>query len=190
MAKGIIIIAGIGLTGVKEDLSCYRAEIKIELQKLTTLYKGASLRIVSSLQEGAERMIVKVAQELGIAYRVLLPMPIKLYEKQFTEASRRELRNLLNNAEQIETVPWYAGNTADRITHPVLCSFQYRASGYKLARDCDEMIMLFNFEFENVSPGSIADIYLYRRSLSKPLHVIKCQQGRESPTVPKKQWLK
>lgn len=63
--------------------------------------------LFSSLAEGADRLVARIALGHGARLAVVLPMDSQAYEADFlTPASIAEFRALLARAQTVETLPW------------------------------------------------------------------------------------
>ena len=87
----------IGISGhrdLKEDkLPLYKEQIKKFL--VNRKKEKGKVIAVSPLADGADRLFVEAAKELGIEYEVFLPMPKELYEIDFDSKSKEEFEKLL-----------------------------------------------------------------------------------------------
>ena len=74
----------IGVTGhrdlVEAELPGIEARVREFLSDLQERYPNLPLRVMTPLAEGADCLVGRVAQELGIPLTVPLPMPIAIYE--------------------------------------------------------------------------------------------------------------
>ena len=172
-----VTVAGIGHRDIGDHDKCYRATCSLLLE-LKRRYTDKALRIVSPLAEGADILIVKAGVSLGLSYSVLLPMPVRLYEADFTDAaSLAEFHHLLAGAKEVRTVDYYAHNTLELVSRPgIHRDYQYRACGYKLARDCEQMIALFDGDSSTIKLGGTADVIAYRQALRRPLKMLQCER--------------
>lgn len=127
---------------------------------------------------GADQLIVQAAVDIGVEYQVLLPMPAPFYEKDFRDKSVLEnFHHYLSKAKQVSVLSYYEGNCDENIAEYGVCrDFQYRAAGYKLSRDCDEIIAIFDGDIENKKLGDTTDIIAYRVGLQKTLIHIECKR--------------
>ena len=74
--------------------------VKAECARLRKRYKHSSFVVLSSLAEGADRLVARVAmEELSAELIAVLPMPQNEYERDFqTEESKAEFRSFLSRA--------------------------------------------------------------------------------------------
>lgn len=95
----------IGLTGHRDidpDDPVLVNMIRSELQKLQKDYAETPFIIISPLAEGADRLVVKLAQECLQAPRLIvpLPLPVEMYRQDFiTAESKAEFDELLQSAD-------------------------------------------------------------------------------------------
>lgn len=175
-SRGYKIIGG---AGHRYLLSCeiphYREMIKEYLKSI--IQNDQRYLVVTPLADGADRLLVEVAIEMGIEYAVLLPMELELYDRDFDSDSRRELHRLIEGAIAVSAVELYADNTLEAISkYGVARDFQYREAGRILAESSDLFIALWDGE-ENYLLGGTADIIKWRRDIyKKTLHIIECNR--------------
>jgi hypothetical protein len=111
----------VGATGHRElhpdDVAVLEERVRAFLKDLQSKYPHTRLRLLSALAEGADRLVARVALDLGIVLIVPLPMPLAEYEKDFnTPASRKELSLLLLRAERVLVVPGSGDDRDDGYT--------------------------------------------------------------------------
>jgi len=89
----------IGVTGHRaiRDPDRVTAAISAVLDRL--LADGSVPIVITSLAEGADRLVAELVLARGGGEEVILPMPLEDYERDFpTPKSRRQFANLLANA--------------------------------------------------------------------------------------------
>ena len=119
-----------------DDLPVLREAVRSVLQSITEEHPDRPLRILSSLAEGADRLVTHEALAFDSALTAVLPMNRNEYENDFASPeSRREFRTLLEQAE----VVMHANLGAD----PDLPS-RYTASDLYLAADSDLILALWD----------------------------------------------
>ena len=107
----------IGVTGhrdiLAQDLPAYEEAIKAFFSALQTSYPNTPITLISSLAEGADRLVAKMALECGHEVIAPLPFPAEEYERDFPE-SVAEFRELLQKvpASNVLTLPLVEGNTS------------------------------------------------------------------------------
>lgn len=107
----------VGITGHRdifvEDEAELRRLVSDQLLALQNEFPSTPLLLLSGLAEGADRLVVHVALELGIAFSAVLPMPQEEYCNDFeTVESKQEFSQLLKDAKWVETLPSPPNNNA------------------------------------------------------------------------------
>lgn len=97
----------------------------------------ASLRLLSPLAEGADRLAARVAHAIG--YRLLAPLPFRQaeYERDFDAASRTDFRRLIAWAKAEDGVIELSGSRAD-------CDAGYRAVGEFVVTNSDVLVAVWD----------------------------------------------
>ena len=100
----------IGVTGHRDlldaDIPLLEEAARRQLIQIRTSYHPSPLIIVSPLAEGADRLVARVAIEVGARLVVPLPFDCAEYEKDFaSDESRREFKSLLGKASRVFEVP-------------------------------------------------------------------------------------
>ena len=174
--KGYEIIGGVGH---RDLLSCeiphYREMIKEYIKSI--IQKDMRCLVVTPIADGADRLIVEVALEMGIEYAVLLPMDQELYIKDFDTHSIKEFERLVDGATDVAKVGQYANNSIESISeYGIARDFQYREAGRVLAQLSDYFIALWDGEINHLLGGT-ADIIKWRRDIYKrSLHIVACKR--------------
>lgn len=147
--KGSLPIT-IAVTGHRDLLPEYIPSIEERVRSVfrdfETRYPQTPLTLLTSLAEGADRLVARIALEFGVTLICPLPMQRDLYEADFeTPESRKEFRELLDKAEQWFEMPLLAGSTTDQISrHGFLRDKQYAYAGAYLARHSQVIIALWD----------------------------------------------
>ena len=98
----------IGITGHRNLTASSAAKANMEIRHLfTELQKSlpnTPLHLMSGLADGADRVAVKAALEMGVDVQAVLPMPRSMYEKDFSPESLDDFNELIDrdNVELIE----------------------------------------------------------------------------------------
>jgi hypothetical protein len=126
----------IGATGhrVLAETDKVRAGIERALGDIRATYPEADLIALSSLAEGADRLVAE--QILAASGRLIVPLPQERdeYAKDFaTEASKREFWELLAQAEEVVEVPPQATRRE-----------AYRAAGIVVLDRCDVLVAVWD----------------------------------------------
>jgi hypothetical protein len=170
----------IGITGHRDLLPSQYEEnltiLKGHLLKLKREHSNKQLIILTPLAEGADRLIAKVALDINIPYKVILPMPKRFYIKDFSKKSQKEFEYYLKQAQTIKTIPLFAGNTLELISKDsVYRSFQYKEAGRIIVEKADEMIIMSDGK-ENDKMGGTQDIANYAQAYGTILYKIQCDR--------------
>lgn len=127
----------LGVTGHRYLAEVARLEAGVEraLEVIEDRFPGRRLIALSSLAEGADRMVVeRLLARPGAALRVVLPLPHEEYEADFSSAaSRREFGELLALAEEVVQIPASASRVAS-----------YRAAGRVVVDRSDALIAIWD----------------------------------------------
>ncbi len=141
----------------KKDIKKYKLQIK-EFIKEIQIQKREPLMILTPLADGADRLIVYVAMEMGLDYSVVLPMDRELYIKDFSQSSLMEFDYLISKSLAIEIMPLYWDNTLKSIQkYGIDRDYQYSEMGRVLAKTSDYMIALWD-RIDNQKWGGTAHI--------------------------------
>ena len=102
-------IVALGITGHRflAELDKVMAGVEIAARRILEAFPGSEYKILSSLAEGADRVLAERLLFLpGAALWVPLPLPEKEYLKDFkTPASKQEFKRLLGKAERVIDMP-------------------------------------------------------------------------------------
>jgi hypothetical protein len=113
----------VGVTGHRdlrpEDVPALEGIVRRILENARDSHPHTSLLLLSPLAEGSDRLVARVALDVGVRLVVPLPLPQDLYEQDFADdSSRAEFRQLLARAESSYVLPLMAGNTTQGIGQP------------------------------------------------------------------------
>ncbi len=140
----------IGVTGHRdirpEDLPPLEGIVRRLLADVRESHPHTSLLLLSPLAEGSDRLVARVALELGVRLVVPLPLEHHLYEQDFSsDASRDEFRRMLAVAESSYVLPLMSGNTDDGIAqHGEQRNRQYAQVGALIARQSQVFLALWD----------------------------------------------
>ena len=100
----------VGVTGHRDlrqqDLPALEAIVKRLLRELQVTHPHTPLLVLSPLAEGSDRLVARVALDVGVRLIVPMPLPQDLYEQDFSsDESRAEFRQLLSRAETSYVLP-------------------------------------------------------------------------------------
>ncbi len=158
----------IGVTGHRdlraEDTARLEDEVAKIFKELQTKYPDTPLLLLSSLAEGADRLVARVALEHGARLIVPLPLSREVYEKDFsTPGSRNEFNRLLDRAERWFELPLMAGSTPEVVQNQGPDrDRQYAQTGAYIARSSQILIALWD-GVESESAGGTAQIVKFKR---------------------------
>jgi hypothetical protein len=131
---------------VAAEIPRIRELVRGFLGQLRDRYPDRDIAVMSSLAEGADRLVAEEAVALGVPLTVPLPMPKDLYLRDFTTAaSRAEFERLCAAAVDVFELPITPGNTAASIAEPGgNRSRQYAQVGVFLCAHCHVLLALWD----------------------------------------------
>lgn len=154
----------IGVTGHRflTDLDRVVAGIDCALDKVREIAPNPRYHILSSLAEGADRVVAtRAMQLLGAELHAVLPLPRAQYEEDFKSAgSRLEFERLLASATSVLELPAEPGR-------PLV----YKASGDYVVDHSDVMIAVWDGASAQ-GTGGVGDIVARARAKGKPLLIV------------------
>ena len=182
----------IGVTGhrdlVPAEVGALEGAVRDCLQQLRKLCPDTPFILLSSLAEGADRLVARVALDCGVRLVAPLPMDIAEYERDFRHDADAhpgpdtigDFEELLRRAERKIVVPFAPGNTAGNIREAGAArDRQYAHAGCYIVRNSHLLLALWDGVRPKVEPvGGTAQIVRYRLSglppsaSSNPLDVI------------------
>jgi hypothetical protein len=186
----------VGVTGHRDlrrqDLPALEAIVKRVLRELQASHRHTPLLVLSPLAEGSDRLVARVALEVGARLIVPMPLPQDVYEQDFSsDESRAEFRQLLSRAESSYVLPLMAGNTADGIgQHGDQRNRQYAQVGALIAKLSQVFIALWDgrtgevvrFRLEGIPPSYEASVNPLSLSSSGPVHhIVTPREGQPVP---------
>jgi len=167
----------IGVTGHRRltELDRINAGIDEALQQVTQRYSNESLTVLSSLAEGADRLVVKrILKRAGARLIVPLPLDQNEYLKDFgSEESRREFLELLSRANEVIPAPGVDDRTR-----------AYEIAGKYVLDHCDVLFAVWNGEAAQ-GRGGTAQVVAEARQRILPIAWIRAGNripGTERPT--------
>jgi hypothetical protein len=147
---------------VASELDALRARVREFLDGLQRKYPDLRVTLLTSLADGADRLVGDVALSLGVPIVYVLPMPSELYERDFGAESRAEYREILGSSNVL-TLPLVGDNTADDVTHPGPArDLQYAWLGAFIAAHCHILLALWDGR-ENGGSGGTAQIIRFHQ---------------------------
>ena len=153
---------------VAAELDVLKARVREFLERLQSKYPDLKVTLLTSLADGADRLVGDVAQSLGMPIVYVLPMPSDLYEGDFGAESRAEYREILGSNDVL-TLPLVGDNTADGVTHPgPQRDLQYAQLGAFIAAHSHILLALWDGR-ENGASGGTAQIIRYHQDDYMPV---------------------
>jgi len=118
--------------------------------------------VLSSLAEGADRLIARVAMKHGAKLIAPLPLPADEYRADFAHDAMPEFNDLLANAATAPIMPFVRDNTMDNVRDEERRAQQYREVGLFIVRHCHVLIALWNGE-DSKAVGGTAEVVGFKR---------------------------
>ncbi len=163
LQRGSLVLPLIlGVTGHRdlrpEDVPQIEARVREIFEGVQQQAPHTPLVVVSSLAEGADRLVARIALQRGHRLIAPLPMAPDVYEEDFTsEESKGELRELLASAD-----PWFVVSE-DRVSIPPEDrSRGYALVGAYLAQSCQILIALWD-GVDTGKPGGTSAVISFVR---------------------------
>jgi hypothetical protein len=157
----------IGVTGHRdlrpEDRGQLEASVRQIIEKLAADFPHTPLILLSSLAEGADRLVAEVALDLGLELIVPLPMSREIYATDFsTAASREEFESLLQKARQWFELPIMKGTTQEEVkARGPARNIQYEQAGVYVVRHSHLLIALWD-GVESHSVGGTCEVIKFQ----------------------------
>jgi hypothetical protein len=125
--------------------------------------------VLSSLAEGADRLVARVAMKHGAKLIAPLPLPIEEYRRDFAPGLKTDAASGFDDLMQAASgewqVPFAAGNSIDAVrTDEKKRDLQYREVGLFIVRHCHVLIALWDGDARNASVGGTAQVVGYKRN--------------------------
>jgi len=124
--------------------------------------------LLSSLAEGADQLVARIALDHGAKLIAPLPMPADEYRRDFTHGSKhdgvKEFTRLLAHAAAVPVMPYAVGNSLEVIRKDqVKRELQYREAGIFIVRHSHVLIALWNRDATNTAVGGTAEVVGFKR---------------------------
>jgi hypothetical protein len=131
---------------VQREMPDIRRRVELLLHDLREQYPDRKLSVMSSLADGADRLVAEVALDLGIDLTVPLPMASDLYMQDFgSPDSRAQFESLCNRATDLFELPLARGCTSEQIAVPgPERNKQYAQVGVFLCAHCHILLALWD----------------------------------------------
>ncbi len=139
----------IGVTGHRdlrpEDSEQIRSVVRDLLLDVQSILPHTSLRVLSPLAEGADRVVAEIALELGIELVAVLPFDVEEFEKDFqSPESIQEFRQLKTRAAGTVKIDAFPHAEARRFDVYDPKAIQYALAGAFVAEHCQLLIALWD----------------------------------------------
>lgn len=140
----------IGVTGHRDlrqdELPGIRSRVRKLFEELQEQYPTRTLRLLSPLAEGADRLVANIAVELGMQLSVVVPMPREIYYTEFSgPESIAEFDALCARAHDVFDMPIARSGTVESISQPSRArDLQYAQSGVFLSAHCHILLALWD----------------------------------------------
>ncbi len=156
----------LGVTGHRdlraEDVPQLEELLRSIINDFRSHYPTTPLIMLTSLAEGADRLGARVGLECGVKILAPLPMPIDIYEQDFTtETSRAEFHELLQQCERSYVVPFSEGVTRENLNETYNRNSQYGQVGGYIARYSQILIAFWNGKHLD-SQGGTSNVIRYK----------------------------
>jgi hypothetical protein len=166
----------IGVTGHRDlrdqDVQTLEREIAALIERLRHDYlRGDSetpIVVLSSLAEGADRLVARVALAQGARLVAPMPMPIEEYRRDFEPGLKAgnaaEFDALLAQAIAVPMVPFTPGNSLTAVRADASKrEEQYRATGLFIAQHANVLIALWDGDSTTMRAGGTAEVVAFKR---------------------------
>lgn len=168
----------LGVTGHRSlaEVEKIISAIDITLDKIENSFGNRPLRILSSLAEGADRLVVQQAMQRGNPSLVVpLPLPKEEYLDDFlSPSSQKEFLRLMDQAENVVSLP--AASTREEA---------YRAASFYILDQADVLIVIWDGKAAQ-GPGGTGEIVAEARQRGLPIawiHAGNRKPGTEQATT-------
>jgi hypothetical protein len=131
---------------VADEIPAIRERVSTFLTNLRDEYPDRGVSVMSALAEGADQLVAEEALRLGVPLIVPLPMPRKLYLKDFDSINVREKFDYLcSRAAETYELPVTPGNTLESISeYGDSRDQQYAQLGVFLCAHCHILLALWD----------------------------------------------
>ena len=155
----------IGITGHRNLNVKFIQEYKKKIfDKLLELkQKDSKIILYSSLANGADRLVVNEALNLGIDFIAVLPISKKIYKQDFNTNSKIAFDSLVSKAKEVITMPNRYTFNRDS---------QYELAGHYISNNSDMLFALWDGEYNNLKGGT-SEMVKYHLEKNKPLWHLK-----------------
>jgi hypothetical protein len=146
---------------VPAEMPLIRARVRQFLEQMLQLSPHLPLRVMTSLAEGADRLVAEEALALGIPLVAILPMPRALYRDDFDPKSREVFEAMCARAEVIE-MPLLPGADAQAVRSvPAHRNRQYAQVGVFLCAHCHVLLALWDGKPSDKLGGTAQTVFFH-----------------------------
>jgi len=187
----VIGVTGHRLHRLANHGTSFARAVDLTLDHVRDLYPGATFSVMSSLAEGADRLIARAAMNrLAARLYVPLPLPFEVYVEDFGEssaldrdASVTEFYELLGRAERYFELPLEFGTRVELAEATEAGTAgrarQYALAGAYVAQRCHELIAIWDGDVHEGEGGTaqvvgwrvhgVPEVYRYRDRFFPPV---------------------
>ena len=159
----------IGVTGHRDivpgEIETIATRVREFFSSLKSRFPVLDLELITPLAEGSDRLVTRVADEMGIPYTALLPMPADEYRNDFSgESSKREFDEMLRGAERVITLPGRIDGDVQSVEGR---NWHYAQLGVFLSNHCQILLALWDGK-ESRQVGGTAHVVRYHLTAVMP----------------------
>lgn len=162
----------LGVTGhrdlLTEEIPAIKSSAKKLFLQLQETFPDLPILLISPLAEGADQVIAEVAFEMGIPVTALLPMPLALYQDDFSGPALEAFNQLLAACDVIE-MPLLEGTTTDTISNRDTRDRQYTEMGAYLAAHSHILLAVWDGEDSHWPGGTSRVIHFHQYDTMDPV---------------------
>lgn len=153
----------VGVTGHRDLATDEAPDIVRQVRDFFTALKSAyphtPIVLLSSLAEGADRLVAHTALDCGAQLYVVLPMQVGLYERDFTsQQSLEEFRQLMQRSYDAGVIPMSDHPDAEAAQNPGPArDLRYAAAGAYVVSHSEILVALWDGD-EDEMPGGTSQI--------------------------------
>jgi hypothetical protein len=126
---------------------------------LQSTYPDLPLTILNPLAPGGDILVAEIALEMGIAIEVPLPMPLAVYEADFSAVELEQFRRLCEQST-VMSLPMIEGNTEASLRHSVEArDRQYAQLGMYVAGHSHLLLALWDGEDSDALGGTASVVH-------------------------------
>jgi hypothetical protein len=151
---------------VPDEIPILRSRVRDCLFSLRYEYPSRIIVVMSSLADGADRLVAEEALKLGMPLSVVLPMPRVWYEEDFTPESLEQFAQLCDQAAEVFELPLLPGATPRSIAESgPNRTRQYAQLGVFLSAHCHVLLALWDGKPSELLGGTAATIHFHHHDV-------------------------